>query len=365
MDDMKFGIEHEVALVRNGKFLDFSNTSFDEMDSWLKKLPVYGEDRLRKDRLGIMEKRWYVEGYERFTDDGKLASYLPKGIEIRTNPEPTIARATDQLKSDYGLLEAALRLENIATTWISYHPYRGRFVPAPPFSRYELEKFRESPDDSTAHIAQLSFGPDLSVSLSGLSDERIIDLGRKLIALSPFLIPYSFSSPFYRERLWPGLSVRTYIRSGRRQAVRVFVRDAPKDSPPFVQKARFPGEIGRIEFKSFDSCQDPALYASLLSVLKGLLLDKKLTVRANAPDLRLHRLAALKNFGDGSIKTGTLQALEAAKEALINDPDISRLDPLFEIVRSGKIPGQILATRFSEIGSIAETLNLFPSLILS
>ena len=48
---------------------------------------------LRVGDQGIKRKRWYVEGYERFDEQGALLRCDPKGIEIRTRIHPTIDAA--------------------------------------------------------------------------------------------------------------------------------------------------------------------------------------------------------------------------------------------------------------------------------
>ena len=69
------------------------------------------------------------------------------------------------------------------------------------------------------NYAMLTYGPDLNISVAGLSCERVIDIGRKLTYYSPYIVPFSYSSPFYQGCLWQGLSVRTFLRTGRRPAV--------------------------------------------------------------------------------------------------------------------------------------------------
>ena len=42
------------------------------------------------------------------------------------------------------------------------------------------------------------------------------------------------------------------------------VPQVPSD-PSLTQPARLPPEVGRLEFKAFDSCPEPALYGELLA----------------------------------------------------------------------------------------------------
>ncbi|NJL46808.1 MAG: hypothetical protein HC929_04000 [Leptolyngbyaceae cyanobacterium SM2_5_2] len=147
---------------------------------------------------------------------------------------------------------------------------------------------------------------------------ELIDISQKLTYYSPFIVPFSFSAPVADGQLWTGLSRRTYVRTGKRPAVLIFVDPAtPADrlprptQPSLVKLARTATEIGRIEFKAFDTCGDFALYGALFVLLKGLILDQTLPGRAWVPDRSLHQRAALKGFADATIAAGAEQVLNA------------------------------------------------------
>ena len=55
--------------------------------------------------------------------------------------------------------------------------------------------------------------------------DELVDAARKLTALSPYLVPLSFSSPFRDGGPWGGLSARTALRTGPRPAVLAFLAD--------------------------------------------------------------------------------------------------------------------------------------------
>jgi len=62
--EVRYGIEHEIALVRpDGRFADFANTGFGEFQAMVDALPFNASDYpgLRVGDLGIKVKRWYVE----------------------------------------------------------------------------------------------------------------------------------------------------------------------------------------------------------------------------------------------------------------------------------------------------------------
>jgi hypothetical protein len=83
----RYGIEHEAGLLRSdGTFADFTNTTFAELAAIVDELPEDPADwqDLRVGDVGIKRKRWYIEGYERFDEHGRLLRCDPKGLEIRT-----------------------------------------------------------------------------------------------------------------------------------------------------------------------------------------------------------------------------------------------------------------------------------------
>ena len=86
--------------------------------------------------------------------------------------------------------------------------------------------------------------------------------------------------------------------------------------PSLTQVARIPAEVGRIEFKAFDACPDPALYGELLSLLTGLVLDRTLPGRRTTPDAAAHRHVARRGLGDDAVHARTGELLDAAATAL-------------------------------------------------
>lgn len=84
--DMLFGLEHEVPFLReDGGFADFSNTGFEDFDAVIGELPFYPGDypALRNGDAGIKVKRWYVEGFERFDENGALVTAVSISTESR------------------------------------------------------------------------------------------------------------------------------------------------------------------------------------------------------------------------------------------------------------------------------------------
>lgn len=340
----RYGIEHECALIRpDGGFADFTNTTFDELAGIVERLPIDRLDypELRVGDAGIKVKRWYVEGYERFDLGGALVRCDPKGIEVRTAIHPDIIGAVGQLRADLDRLAAEARRAGFGLVTVGFNPNRDSYPIEPPLNTWELAHRTGSPEDRTAHVHMTTYGPDLNLSCAGLGPSELIDIGAKLTYYSPFVVPFSFSSPFSGGRLWGGLSKRTFVRTGVRPAAMVFLGDPDRlidSNPSLTQPARIDAEVGRIEFKAFDPCPDLELYAELLTLLTGLVLDDSLPGRRITPDAGLHQLAARTGHDHPRVRAGAQQVLHAARRTLSEAADLARLDSLGERLAARSCP---------------------------
>jgi hypothetical protein len=331
----RYGIEHECALLHtDGSFADYTDTPFEELQDIIDALPEDPTDYpdLRIGDQGIKRKRWYVEGYERFDTDGQLVRCDPKGIEIRTRIHPSVDAAVAAVRADLARLDGVLAESKLRSTVIAFNPVRSEYVIEPPLNQWERCHRLGSPEERTAHLHMSTYGPDLNLSCAALDATALVDVARKLTHYSPWLVPLSFSSPFRDGAPWGGLSARTAVRTGLRPAVLVFLGDGDEQveaDPSLTQPARIPAEVGRIEFKAFDACPDPALYGELLSWLTGLVLDETLPGRRTTPDAALHRHVAVAGLGDDDVHARTGALLDAAVAALAGrDDDLARLERL-------------------------------------
>jgi hypothetical protein len=358
-----FGIEHEVAFFNcAGHFVDWTTTTFAELDQIIAQLPLYAGDNssLCVGDAKIREKRWYLEGIERFSETGSLLRFDPKGIEIRTTIHTTIQGAIAELEQSFAQLCAIAESYGYTAVLTSFNPYQTQYSYNPPLNDYEMEQRQDDPSYFMEHQAMLSYGPDLNLALAGLSVEAVIDIGRKLVAYSAYIIPFSFGSSFYAGELWEGLSVRTFMRAGLRSAVRVYVEHAHQlfpSVPQFTTPARLPAEIGRIEFKAFDSCGDFSYYAALLALLKGLVLDESLLERATVPNAALHQQVAKVGFRDKAIAEKAAQIIAAAEAALNTDVDAALLTPLKTQLARQQISAHDQIQQFQQTDSIAKFLQ--------
>lgn len=129
-----------------------------------------------------------------------------------------------------------------------------------------------------------------------------------------------------------------------------------RSNPSLTRLARIPAEIGRIEFKACDSCDDFTIYAALLTVLKGLILDTTLPGRATTPDAALHQLSARHGFANNDIAAGAQAVLTATERALHNDEDVRLLAPLQMTFAQGRTAAHNLRHNFQRTGSIEASL---------
>ncbi|MDH6103463.1 glutamate--cysteine ligase [Umezakia ovalisporum] len=358
-----FGIEHEVAFLnQEGKFADFSQTKFANFEQIVEELPTYPKDcsQLRVGDAGIRQKRWYIEGFERFADSDKVIGCVPKGIEIRTTIHSDIQGALTELSESFQLLREVATSYGFSPVLTSFNPYKTVFDPEPPLNNYELKQLQAYPDEHTANIYMVTYGPDLNISVADLPIENLIDIGKKLTYYSPYIVPFSYSSPFYNGGLWDGFSVRTFVRTGIRAAALVFVEKQEQliNSVPSLTKiARIPSEVGRIEFKACDSCDNFSIYGALLALLKGLILDKTLLGRAITPNATLHQISAKEGFDNADIFSNAAKILQVAEVALGDDSDVHLLTPLKEILAQRKTKSHQLIEAYERLGSIEEALQ--------
>ena len=360
----QFGLEHEVAFwnQETNQFADFSNTSFQRFERLIAQLPEYESDypQLRIGDAGIKRKRWYIEGYERFSETGALVGCAPKGIEIRTTLQPTIAGAVQELSESFTQLCAVALPAGLIPVLASFNPIQTEFVPQPALNRYETQRREASPEKRTAHLPMLTYGPDLNFSVCGLSPTELIQIGKKLTYYSPAIVPFSFSSPFYNRELWPGLSVRTHLRTGLRPAAMVFLErseDLVASSPSLTKIARIPAEVGRIEFKACDSCGDFSLYGSLLALIKGIALDQTLPGQAPIPDAKKHQRSALHGFQDPDLRSQAIELLSTAEQALTEPQERNLLQPLWQYIHNQTTPAHRLIDRWQSGEELLDILS--------
>lgn len=361
LNDFRFGIEHEYPAVdHEGRFCDFETSSYEQFAAVIADLPVFESDYpgLRVGDLGIKNKRWYIEGFERFSEDGAYVRTDPKGFEIRTPICPSLDVAVETLAEDMDRWERAARPFGYRAAWTSFNPFRDKYVPVPELNPWEIAD-RSSPEERTAYMHMLTYGPDISLSHPALSTAETVDIGRKLTYYSPYIVPFSFSSPFHLGEEWGGLSRRTYYRTGARPAVLVHVPDenhVVRSDPTLTDVARIPAEVGRIEFKAFDCPRGLDAYHALGTLLLGLVLDRTLPGRAGVPDGAAHRRSAAEGFASREVRDGAAFVLDAARSALPSSLTPA-LAPLELMVQTRLTPAHGMLDVYHATGDIISAIG--------
>jgi len=360
-EGFRFGLEDEFAVIDDaGRFCDFTNTTFEELDRVIAELPVFEEDYrdLRIGDLGIKLKRWYIEGFERFTADGEYIRTDPKGFEIRTPIRDSLEEALATLARDFERWSEAAARYGYRAARTSLNPFRRAYVPDPPLNAWETAH-RRTPEEQTAHIHMLTYGPDISLSHPDVSVADAVELGKKLTFYSPFIVPFSFASPFFEGKPWGGYSRRTFYRTGPRPSVLVHVGSESEriaSFPTLTDLARLPAEVGRVEFKAFDCPPDPELFRALGTLLVGIALDDTLPGRALVPDGELHRRSARAAFDDEEVRAGTAEVLQAASAALPRGWRVA-LEPLEEMLRARRTPAHAMLRAYDEAGDVIAAIT--------
>jgi hypothetical protein len=345
---LRFGIEAEFALVDEaGRFRDFSTLAYGQVQRIVDRLPDHGDPDLTRGDLAVKLTRWYVEGDERFDERGRFLRCVPKGLETRTPVRPSVEATVRQLDAQTAQLADAAKQEGFRLASIGRNPWRD-YRPDPPYNGWETALHENKPEYAAPEAYMVGYGPDLNLSHPDWAPETVLDVGRKLTALSPVLVPFSFSSPFAGGEL-VALSTRTLVRAPVRPSARVFL---PAARPPVGVAARIPAEMGRIEFKAFDALPAAALYRPLLALLAGLALDDTLPDRADRPDAAAHARAARAGFDDPDVRAAAERVVDAAERALAGTLGGGVLEPLRRMLDRRRTPAHDLIDTFRRTGSI-------------
>ncbi|MCX7589984.1 MAG: glutamate--cysteine ligase [Patescibacteria group bacterium] len=357
-----FGIEHEIPLIDSeGNFLDYRKLNFNILNKVIQKFPVYQNDYpdLRIGDLGLKVKRLYVEGLEIFDDNGYLIKEYPKGLELRTKFFNDLNQLFKTFLYDFNIVKKELIKFNLKPTFLSFNPYLNKINIKINLNQYEKKLRKQDPGRITAPFTLLTFGPDLNISYKELNDQEILDIVLKLNYYTPFIIPFTFSSPFYMGKLWNGYSVRTYFRSKLRPSAIGFVNSSKLLSKYknnwILNQNRVGAESGRIEFKAIDTIWDIKIYKSLLILLKGLILDKKLKQKSLNSDIKLMEISAQYGFDDKLIYDGCYETLNSVYNVLGND-DKKYIKYLFYLLKNKINFSKILITEFKKYRSINKVL---------
>jgi hypothetical protein len=355
MDGMKFGIEAEYALVRpDGRFADYTNTDHWEVRALLDPLPDYRHPELRVGDAGIRVKNWYAEGDERFDESGLSTGLAVKGVEIRTPVCATVADSVASLEALRAMLAGELEARGWALTAIGFNPCTARYQPA--YEPWERDFHASHAANALPEISTLSYGPDFNFSQAAIGPEAVIKTARRLTYYSPWIVPFSFSSPFVGGALWKGLSYRTYRRTGPRPAALAHL--AGGHPHPLAKEADPPSQHGRIEFKAFDMVADDRLMAELFQLVLGIALADAGDVpgTADEPDRQRHRMVAVSGFNDDDVQREAARLVAVARAALRQRGQTEEFPLLEDMLATRRTPAHAMRECFARTGCLFERL---------
>ncbi len=338
---MRMGIEHEFIFKDSiGNYLDFENIEYSLFQEIVDTFPYFENDDAFFDckSLEKVPKRCYIEGFERYDTNGKLIETTPKGLEIRTLPHTSVDTMIEEFISSYTHLIRITEEFGFSPLLTSNHPYKNSVIFKNPLNKTEIA-LRTGKELSIATNALLWHGLHVNVSMSDLSRKQMNDLMEKVNYYVPYILPFSFSAPFYNGKVFEGLSYRTYKKANSRKIIEVQNRKG----------------VDVLEFRGYDSCGDAKLLKSLLLLLKGLLLDQTLTKRALSQDAERVIQSSLKGFEDEMIKEEGLIVLQAAKAALKEEG--SALEYLETMLNTNDSYAARMKQSYQETGNIIESIS--------
>ncbi|MDR3395503.1 MAG: hypothetical protein P4L70_10930, partial [Parasulfuritortus sp.] len=277
--------------------------------------------------------------------DGRFRTLEVKGVEIRTPPEADVASAVARLLAIEDKLAATLARHDLGLGIAGFNPVTPAYDFKPPLNPWENELRQSHHAYDAPQVTNLSFGPDINLSMPGWDATRCLDAARKLEWYAPFLVPFSFSSPFFAGQVWPGWSKRTHERAHLRPTTKLYYPAMQAPASPLVYPPRHPGETGRIEFKAFDAMPDLEVLTACCHLLEGVCLAHDLPGRGRPPDLGLYRRAARQAFDDERIRAGSAKVLDRAIAALGRAGDtqgVLALNVLVELLEQRRTPAHRL-----------------------
>ncbi len=338
---LRVGIEQEFVCVdASGTYLDADTTDYALFSSIVDEFPSFEGDDVYFEckSLETFPKRCYVEGFERHAPDGKLIETLPKALEIRTLPHAEVSAVVKEFCDSYnGLMDLARRrgLEPVMT---SRHPFKATIDLGARLDEAE-KAARTEAELALAVRAMLTHGLHVNVSVDHFSAEKMLSLVEKINYYMPALIPWSFSSPFYRGKAFDGLCSRNYYRADNRRMADLH----------YLQS----GIV--LEFRGFDAIGDARLLQALLTMYCAFILDDSLPGRLPEQDPEQLQRSSLVGFADPEIREQGRLILAAARAGL-NDDDGS-LDMLETRLNENDSYASRMKNKYAETGSILESIS--------
>lgn len=339
---MKIGIEHEFVFKdRNNNFLDLTNSSYKDFQKVVDKFPFYERDLdvLECKSLESKPKRLYVEGFERYDESDMLFETIPKGLEIRTPPYKDIDKLIEDFASSCNIMTEIASSFELSPLLVSFNPFTC-FPKVYELLDHENSNGRNDFDMLIAKNSMLLHAFHINVSVN--NNSNLNDIVEKLNYYLPYIIPFSFSSPFCNGKLFHGLSCRMF--------------ELVKYRPLVSVRKRVDTDV--VEFRGFDVVGDTQLLKALLSLIKFLVKDNTLMGRDKEKNVDLITLSSLEGFENEKIKYGAFKILNAAINSSEIEPD--QLEFLFRMVETNESYSAKIKREFSKTNDIIlSTSNMY------
>ncbi len=338
---IRLGIEQEILFKNNqNKYIDFENAEYNTFKKIVDGLPYYKNDNkiFSLKSTEKVPKRWYIEGFERFDNDGNVIMTIPNAIEIRTTPHYHIEGLLDEFSISFNKLKYHASHFGMEPVLLSYNPYEKSFDIIDDLTLHEL-KMRSKIDLSIAISTMKAHGMHINISIDNSSTKHLKEVASKITYYLPFIIPYSFASPFCDGQLFEGISYSNYIRAETRKLI--YLRSI--------------NNVPIIEIKAFDSVGDRSLFEEILWLVKGLILDDSLNCNIDKQDSELLKRSAKYGFQDKFIREIGEQVLIKAKDALANENSI--FGKLEYILDSNITYSHIIKRKYLKCGDIVESIS--------
>ncbi len=343
MEEIKFGIEQELIFVNEkNEILDFTNSTYFQFKKIVDEFPFYEGDEkyFHIKSTEIKPKRCYIEGFELHDEKGNIKETIPKGLEIRTTPHSNIQNLIEELKISLNLVKKITSKYGMYPILISYHLLRSKFEISEKILEHE-KKFRTLREFKIAIESMLTFGMHVGISSKNWDEETLINIKEKLNYYLPFIIPFSFSSPFFEGKEFGGECYRNYFRA---------------NFCPLVEIRKI-GEQKYVEFKPYDSVESEEVLKGLIYLLKGVILDKDLTNYSVNQNSDLIKKSSLYGFKNEFIKKEATNILESVSKTL--NKESVYLKPLWKILETNQIYSQKMKKRFKETKDIFKSIKMY------
>ncbi len=339
---IKFGIEHEFVFKNsNDEYIDFENASYETFQKIVDNFPSYIGDELIFECKSLEKspKRCYIEGIERYNENGNLSHTMPKGLEIRTLPHSNIDLLIEEFFESFNIMAHLSADFGLYPVLTSSHPYKSSANKIKDgLNEIECKK-RNAEELENALFSMLLHGMHVNISIDGIEKSSLKDVVQKLNYYLPFIIPYSFSSPFWNGNLFEGLSSRNYFQSNKRELIKIVNRK----------------KIDVIQIAAFDACGDLDLLRSLLYLLKALILNQQLVEQLEVPNTSLIQHVSIVGFSDAKLLENSMKVLQDCEVSLSNE-NIS-FEYLKNIALTNSSYAMKIQQKFYESKNIMESIS--------